>query len=508
VPVFVKGSERARESGRKGGLVSAEARRGRSGPYTGSVLALMDAAGMTDGSWFAWRAFLKAVFALRMSDDEVSVFRRHTERETPPTAPVSQAYMIVGRRGGKSSIAALCAVHAAISFDASLVRPGESVLIPLIASDRRQARLLLRYVHGLCHLPLVQPYVSRAIRETIEFRTSVDATVVTASVAAPRGPTIPLAVADEVAHWTGTTPDAADPDEEIVAAVLGGMSTSPGALLLVLSSPYGQQGVLYDAFERSFGKDDPDVLVWNADTLSMHPAGDDPAGDALRRAIDRMWQRDPVKAASEYGRDGRVVFRTSTAASFLTPDVVDRAIDEGVRERAAALEQRYVAFVDVSGARRDAWALAIAHKETDGTAVLDVLRQRQPPLDIAQTVDEWMTTLVKYDVRRVTGDRYAAEFCRQVFASAGVVYEASPLTRDEIYVEALSVLNTGRVRLLDAPTLRAQLVALQRKTRPGGRDAVDHPTGGHDDTANAALGAVCLALGVVAHTKKKHVAFV
>lgn len=51
-------------------------------------------------------------------------------------------------------------------------------------------------------------------------------------------------------------------------------------------------------------------------------------------------------------------------------------------------------------------------------------------------------------------------------------------------------MNGGRVRLLDLPRLRAQLVQLERRTARGGRDTVDHAPGGHDDLANAAAGAL------------------
>ena len=55
--------------------------------------------------------------------------------------------------------------------------------------------------------------------------------------------------------------------------------------------------------------------------------------------------------------------------------------------------------------------------------------------------------------------------------------------------------NGGRVRLLDVPRLRDQLVGLERRTGRGtGRDIIDHRPGGHDDVANAVAGALALAV--------------
>ena len=57
----------------------------------------------------------------------------------------------------------------------------------------------------------------------------------------------------------------------MLAALRPAMATVPDSLLLGLSSPYAARGELYQAVERSFGQDDPHVLVWNADSASMNP---------------------------------------------------------------------------------------------------------------------------------------------------------------------------------------------------------------------------------------------
>jgi hypothetical protein len=51
----------------------------------------------------------------------------------------------------------------------------------------------------------------------------------------------------------------------------------------------------------------------------------------------------------------------------------------------------------------------------------------------------------------------------------------------------------GRARLLDSPRLVGQLVNLERRASPMGRDRIDHPAGAHDDLSNAAAGALVLA---------------
>lgn len=137
----------AAEIGRKGGRATVEARRTVRAAY-GSILGLMDAAGMDGPAWLPWRAFWKAVYALPMTDEELAIYQRHTERDSPPAAPVAEAWMAIGRGGGKTRNSALHAVYRAITFDSASVAPGEDVVIPLLASDRRQAKQALKYVRA------------------------------------------------------------------------------------------------------------------------------------------------------------------------------------------------------------------------------------------------------------------------------------------------------------------------------------------------------------------------
>lgn len=97
---------------------SALARRLKAGhpppPFAGTILDAMDAAGLTGPTWDAWRTFWRAVYALPMDAADLERFTRHTGRTVPPPAPVREAWLIVGRRGGKSRSAALAALYAAI----------------------------------------------------------------------------------------------------------------------------------------------------------------------------------------------------------------------------------------------------------------------------------------------------------------------------------------------------------------------------------------------------------
>jgi len=97
-------------------------------------------------SWNRWRVFLKALFALPMDEIERIIYRAHTGRRKPPAAPFREAWVIAGRRAGKSRIAALIAVYlAAFKEYGACLAPGEVATVMVIAARsssrrRRSAR--------------------------------------------------------------------------------------------------------------------------------------------------------------------------------------------------------------------------------------------------------------------------------------------------------------------------------------------------------------------------------
>jgi hypothetical protein len=486
---FESGSERTKRAASLGGQTTAAQRRAARQPWCGTILDLMNLAGMVGESWRPWRSFWKACYAIPTTPDELAIFRQHTGRETPPTLPVAEAWMVIGRGGGKTRNSALHAVYRAITFDPKTVAPGEDVVIPLLASDRRQARAALKYVRGFTALPAVGPYVFRGtLKERAEFRTGCDVEVVTASKAAPRGFTCPTACCDEIAWWE-TEDDHTNPDHEILTAVRGSLGRIADSLLVVLSNPGAPRGELFEAVEAYYGRDADDVLVWNADTLSMNPGYD-------RRTIERAFARDPTVALSEFGAEGKVSFRQARAAMF-DEDAVRACIITDRRELPPVEGVRYVAFVDAAQGQRsgDAMTLGIAHG--DGSrAVLDLMREVEPPFNPAAVVEVFADICHAYGVREVVGDRVSIGFVLHEFEVLGLRFTPSKLRKSDLFAELLPLINTSRCELLDHAGLRGQLLALERRSVRGGRDQVDHPRGAHDDLANSAAGALVHVTGV------------
>ena len=116
--------------------------------------------------------------------------------------------------------------------------------------------------------------------------------------------------------------------------------------------------------------------------------------------------------------------------------------------------------------------------------------------------------LCRYGIKKCVGDAYSGNWVKDAFASRGIQYarstsdpfSKSPIAttakpRSQLYLELLPRLMSQEIELLDDPKLIAQLCALERKTRSGGRDSVDHPPGenSHDDMSNVVAGCCVVA---------------
>jgi len=432
-------------------------------------------------TWRSWFAFLAALFGLEMEEQEAETFRKHTARTSVPRTPARECWVIVGRRGGKSLVAALTAVYLACfkKYDAYL-GPGEVATVMVIAADRKQARVVMRYVSGfLDSIPMLSGLITGRTQEMIELNNRVVIEIHSCNFRAVRGYTIAAVICDEVSFWRSD--ESANPDKEVIAALRPALSTIPGSLLLCISSPYARRGALWEAFKRHHGVDGDPVLVWKADTLSMNPSVDP-------SVIERAYEEDETAASAEYGAEFR-----RDLESFVAREAVDACRIPDRIELPFAPRTRYVGFVDPSGGSQDSYTLAIAH-EQDGLGVLDCVRERKPPFSPEEATAEFAELLKSYHIFQVQGDRYAGEWPREQFRKHGIEYDPTGVAKSDIYRELLPALNSGRVELLDNRRLIAQLCNLERRTSRGGRDSIDHAPGGHDDLINAAAGALTKAL--------------
>lgn len=429
-------------------------------------------------SWSAWFAFLAALFALPMTAEQFAIYKECTGRDDEPDQVAKEGWLICGRRAGKSFILALVAVFLATFRDyRQYLQPGERGTVVIIAADRKQARTIFRYIHGLLTgVPMLRRLMDGpGTKESIDLVNSVTIEIQTASFRSTRGYTIIAALLDEAAFWRSE--DSTNPDSEILAALRPSMLTIPSSMLLVASSPYARRGILWGAHRKYFGKDGP-ILIWQAATRRMNPS-------VPQSFIDEAYEDDPISAAAEYGAQFRV-----DVEAFISREIVEQCIEASVHERPYQRGITYSAFVDCAGGSgQDSFTLAIGHREkTSEGAILDAIRERRPPFSPEAVVEEYAALLKSYRILRVTGDRFGGEWPAEVFRRYGITYEPAEKSKSELYSAFLPLLNSHRADLLDNERMFHQIIGLERRTARGGRDTIDHSPGGHDDVANVVAG--------------------
>jgi hypothetical protein len=207
--------------------------------------------------------------------------------------------------------------------------------------------------------------------------------------------------------------------------------------------------------------------------------------------IAAAYEDDPEVAASEWGGN----FRQSIS-SYLTDDVIDRALCPGERSRARLPDYQYVGFVDPAGgvAGGDEMTCAIAHQAEGGRLLIDHLVSISPPFDTELAVSQCALALKSFGITLAKSDRYAGLWPAQSFARHGISLAASELDKSALYREAAPLFVSGLVSLVDDHRMELQLRQLERAPKAGGKpDAIDHAPGGRDDRINACAGALWMA---------------
>jgi hypothetical protein len=100
-------------------------------------------------TWPAWRAFLAGLFGIAMSEAQAEVYRACTGRSGLPDRP--------------------------------FLAVGEKCTIMVVAADRKQARVVLRFVRGLLAAPVLAKRVVNDVSDAIELQGDVVIEVITAS---------------------------------------------------------------------------------------------------------------------------------------------------------------------------------------------------------------------------------------------------------------------------------------------------------------------------------------
>jgi len=428
-------------------------------------------------SWNNWNVFLRTLFGLRLKSSHAELILKCTGRDyklLPPDG-FKTALCLTGRRSGKSVMAAIMGAYiACLSGREELLSPGEVGLVAILAPTIRQAKIILSYLRAIFRLSsLLENEIVRETKNGFELSNGVTIEILPGDPKTVRGFTLLAAIVDEVCFFGLDAESKVRNSDELIQALRPALATTDG-MLICISSPYAKRGWAYKQFKKYFGNNNGSVLIWNSPSRTMNPT-------LSKKIVDQALEEDRASASAEFLGQFR-----DDISILLAREIIESVIIKGRLELLPRTGIQYRGFVDVSGGRNDAAAIAIGHK--DKKVVVDYLKKYRPPHNPYEVIADMSEQFKRFNINKATGDNYSAEFVVQAFQNSGINYEKSKLNKSQLYLELLPAICSNSIELLDDETLINQLSNLERRTRSGGKDIVDHPQGGHDDSANVVAG--------------------
>jgi len=439
-------------------------------------------------TWKNWITFFKVLSGgYKLSDEEMALFRECTGlHELPEKGSIKEVFLVIGRRGAKSTAAAILAVFYALWGNwENYLSPGEVARIFIIACNKDQGQIIMRYIKAIFDLPMFKDKLKRPLTESIELKNGVHIEIKPASWRSTRGFSVGLFIMEELAYWRFEV-ESQTRDKEIYTALKPSTSTIKNSLIIGISTPFARQGLLYEKDERHFGKPGP-VLLWKAPTWVMNET-------LTKEQLEDEYLE--TMGENEFNAEFAVRYREDIE-QYLPLEVIDRAIVKGRQSIPSQSGVNYVAFCDPSeGLRKggDSMTFAVAHTEEDQEEryIIDVLLEFVPPFEPKSVISDIAAVCEDYDIDRIVQDRHAIAWIASDFEEYGIIVETADKVKSDIYELFAVEMNRGVVELPDYDRLRNQLMGLQRFVRSGGAK-IDHLRGGHDDCVNSCAGAMILA---------------
>ncbi|NNJ26147.1 hypothetical protein [Alienimonas chondri] len=435
-------------------------------------------------SWRRWRAILRAVFGVRPflpGDRGILKCVASRDADRMPADGFSSSMFVCGRRSGKSRVAGLVAAYeAALGGHEAKLSSGERGVVAVLAPTKSQARIVKGYVRAAFKSPMLAALIERETATGFDLKSGISVEILTGDPKTVRGYTLVAAVVDELAFFGLDAESKVRSADELLRSLRPGLATTGGRLLCI-TTPYSRSGAAWNLYKKHYGQNDSATLVVNAASRVLNPT-------LPQSVVSEALAEDRAAAEAEF----LARFRDDVA-QFVPRSLVENLVDASRTGRPRQNGVKYFCFVDISGGRADDATAAIAHRDRSGEVVIDQLARVRPPFSPAAVCGQFSTLAKSYGCLSVTGDNYGAEFVAAAFRGNGVQYTRCRFPKAELYVALLPRLCSAGVVLPPDDALLDQFAALERKTRSGGRDAIDHPNGGHDDLVNSVAGVVSIA---------------
>jgi hypothetical protein len=422
---------------------------------------------------------LKSIYGRPLNDREREIYYRGTGRATYKVGTEQrESTIIAGRRGGKTTLAAIIACYEA-SRDHGLP-PGQDAYVMLLAPTLKQSRIAFRYIRKYFrNSPILSERVISMTKDEITLKNNVVIGCYACTNDGVRGRTVVAIICDEIAFWP-TGEDAANPADEVLAALRPAMAAVCNAKLVKISTPFTKSGVLWEEFQR---RSEPEYLVWQVTTFEMNPTITPQMTKSYRRRSEEKYLREYL---AEF---------TDSINGWVPSEILNPCIVPGRVQLPRQHGLNYVAALDPAS-RGHNFALVIVHQVPDGTIVVDLVRtwtgSTKIPLPFESVLNEIKTILESYGISSAVGDQFNCDAIQQYLQKIGIMYEINvfgPQTRAQLFTGLKHLMVEGKIELLDDKALLQQLRNLTEQRSERGQIDVRPSTGKDDQAVALALAA-------------------
>lgn len=396
----------------------------------------------------------------------------------------------IGRRSGKSTLAALVALHSC------LLRPDLDAAAPMgshaivVSVNLKSARHVVGVARDLVQRsPLLASLVERDSLDEIRFTNGTVLAAFPSSSRASRGRAVRCLILDEAAHFVSNDSGAEHEAEQLYTALIPAVAQFGGrAPVIVSSTPAGDANWFAN-------------LVRSAQTGELeHGRAHVAASAAMNPTLDAGFlaaeeRRDPDGYRGEY-----LAELVGSGGAFLDPDLIEGCVASRGELDPDACDS-WIAGFDPSFSKDPAAVVLVGRDKTiPGRLVVGCVRTWQPPkgrktereqrrLVEDRVLGEVCDVCERYRVRAVCTDNYLPSVVNEALRRRGLWVEPMTLTtgsKVEMFAGIRARLANGSLELFEDPTLIAELKRLRSSFRGGSRQ-VETPRlqGTHCDTAVA-----------------------
>lgn len=423
---------------------------------------------------------MRSIYGLPLASGDLGTYRRLTgnKRYFEPLTPKSEAVLVLGARSGKSFLASIIALRESCDPKwQKYLSPGESAYVVIICTRQKQAEMVIQSNVGrLAQLsPTLGKQVVDIYQSELSFRSGIKIVSMPCSSTAARGLPICCLILDEAAYFSREGPRA---DETIFSSLRPRMSQFPGAKVIIISTPGGRQGLLWQLFSE--GSQVPGRFTAQGSTREINPI-------IPSELLEKEKKRDP----DNYRREFEAEF-AQRSEQYLSDDLIAKCCrlepNKGARPGVS-----YSCGIDQSGlSGRDRFSIALC-SSSGGRVSVDYTKSWQTK-DSDRILRDVKTITKSYNCLSALIDQYSRGWIQAALRKVGLSTQVRP-NLPVCYSNLKSLMTAQKILLPDTLEVKEALQNTQGYWSRANALSIGHERNsqGHGNVADAIVTATWAA---------------